>query len=261
MTHIAKKSLGQNFLHSEKALDEIISAGNIVPGEVVLEAGPGQGALTRKLLAAGARVIAVEKDHDLVPMLHATFDAEIHTGKLILIEGDILDFIPHEHGLTAGNYKIIANIPYYITGIFIRRFLEHSDFPKQIVLLIQKEVADRIVARDGKQSLLSLSVASYGTPKYIATVPAGAFRPAPKIDSAIISIENISKNFFKDVSEHTFFQTLHDCFSGKRKQVVGSLKKKGKDENFVKSVLEKNGLSPKARPEEIPLAVWKELAE
>lgn len=259
--HIAKKSLGQNFLQSEKALAEIISAGEIVKGETVLEAGPGQGALTWKLLECGANVIAVEKDHDLIPLLSIQFEKQIRSGQLKLVEGDILEFIPSEHNLKKGEYKIIANIPYYITGIFIRHFLEHAAHPSGMVLLVQKEVAERIVSRDEKESMLSLSVKAYGSPKYIATVPAGAFRPAPKIDSAIIAIRNISKDFFSDITEHAFFETLHICFTGKRKQVKGSLKKKGKDETKVIEILERNDLSQKARPEEIPLHVWKELAK
>src|SRR3989344_8698870 len=124
-----KKSLGQNFLKSKKIIADIVRAGNIVAGETVLEAGPGRGVLTEVLLAAGAKVIAVEKDHRLIPVLQKKFSVEIASGKLTLVEGDILDFNFSLLKLTANSYKLIANIPYYITGAFIRKFLESENQP------------------------------------------------------------------------------------------------------------------------------------
>ena len=169
----AKKSLGQNFLHSKKILREIVRAGNVVPGETVLEAGPGTGNLTEALLTAGARVMAVEKDHRLIPVFQKKFSSEIASGKLQIVHADILDFSPSLYKLQTNRYKLIANIPYYITGGFLRKFLSSENQPSMMALMLQKEVAERIVAKNGKESLLSISVKAFGSPRYIKTVKAG----------------------------------------------------------------------------------------
>ena len=192
----AKKSLGQNFLKSKKALEAIVLAGEISENDTVLEIGPGQGALTEKLLETGAKIIAVEKDDRLIEFLKEKFSKEITSEKFEIIHGDILeidlDFLKNK------SYKLIANIPYYITGLIFRKFLSGNIQPEKIVILVQKEIADRIIARDGKESLLSLSVKVYGTPKKIMKVEKENFSPKPKVDSAILLIDTISKNFFKE---------------------------------------------------------------
>ena len=198
----AKKHLGQHFLTSEKALRQMVAAGNVTAGDTVLEIGPGKGALTKYLLMAGCVVIAVEMDIDMLAILEQEFADEIATKKLILVHGDILDtaiqnmFVSHLPRTTSEtNYKLVANIPYYITGEIMRTFLQTAadlPQPKSMTLLVQKEVAER-VARSEKESILSLSVKVYGEPKYISTVPAGAFSPPPKVDSAILHIAHISK--------------------------------------------------------------------
>ena len=140
----AKKSLGQNFLKSIIVLKKIVSTGSVVATDLVLEIGPGKGALTRKILDTGARVVAVEKDGELIPVLREEFREEIKNKKLILIEGDILDLDLKKVGVEKKKYKLIANIPYYITGAIIRKFLSGKTNPEKIVLLVQKEVAERI---------------------------------------------------------------------------------------------------------------------
>src|ERR1700722_8237363 len=142
----AKKSLGQHFLKSKEALRLIVAAAMLKKGDAVLEVGPGKGILTAELLKEGSKVIAVEKDNELIDFLNDRFAAEIAEERLTLINGDILDYNPESLGLTSGRYKLVANIPYYITGALIRKFLGASAQPERIVLLIQKEVADRIVA-------------------------------------------------------------------------------------------------------------------
>mgnify|MGYP003339378900 CR=1 FL=1 len=149
--------LGQHFLTGTWAAQRLVDAADITPSDIVLEIGPGKGALTKRLLATGAHVIAIEKDEVLAAALRETFANEIARDALILIEGDVRDFNPAHHGLAAGSYILAANIPYYITGEIIRSFLTTPAHPKTMVLLIQKEVAQRIVARDGKESILSLS--------------------------------------------------------------------------------------------------------
>lgn len=195
MIHKAKKSLGQNFLKSEIALKKIIEAGEIKPGDVVLEIGPGKGALTTQLLAYSCQLIAIEKDRDLYEFLKDKFQKEISSDQLELINADILDF-DLSYKLLAKSYKLIANIPYNITGAILKKFLTAKNQPERMVLMVQHEVASRILARDGKESILSISVKAYGEPKMVMKVNKRYFSPAPKVDSAIIEIKNISRQFF-----------------------------------------------------------------
>lgn len=257
----AKKSLGQNFLKSESALNKITEAGNISSEDFVLEIGPGTGALTEKILATGAQVLVIEKDSDMLPILEEKFSEQIKKGQITIKIGDVLEFDPQTIGR---KYKLIANIPYYITGEIIRRFLSETTAdtqPQQMVLLVQKEVADRIVTRDGKESLLSISINVYCQPRYVATVKAGSFVPAPKIDSAIVSFENISKGNFEDAEdEEYFFKIVRAGFSHKRKRLISNLKKEGgfkiNEENFCATTdLDKN-----VRAEELGVEDWKKIS-
>lgn len=189
--------------------------------ERVLEVGPGQGILTSALLASGARVIAIEKDDRLITGLRERFKNELADKKLEIRPGDILDFDPAALG---GPYKIVANLPYYLTGEFLKKFLTAKYQPRSMVLMIQKEVAERIIAKAGKESILSLSVKAYGQPRYIQTVTRGNFYPAPKIDSSLIAIENISKNnFVSDNLEQKFFNLVRRGFASKRKKLKNNL--------------------------------------
>jgi len=235
----AKKSLGQNFLKSEMALKKIIEAGEIKPDDTILEIGPGQGALTSKLLEKVSEgspcsgiVIAVEKDRELFKMLEKKFSGQIKSGSLVLVHGDILDFNTSNYNLEARTYKIIANIPYNITGAILKKFLTAKNQPTLMVLMVQQEVAERILARprpDGegaKESILSISVKAYGEPKMVMKVPARYFSPAPKVDSAIITIRNISRKIFMEnkVNEEKFWEIVKAGFAHKRKKLSGNLK-------------------------------------
>lgn len=260
----AKKSLGQHFLKSEKAIAQIVEAGNISPSDTILEIGPGQGVLTQALLATGANVVAIEKDRQLIPVLQEKFANEIAAKKLQLIEADILKFDPNS---IKGGYKLIANIPYYITGAIIEQFLSTSHQPEQMVLLIQKEVAERIVARDGKQSVLSIAISVYGTARVVAKVPAGAFNPPPKVDSVIISIATISRDFFSnppaqaDCDEQLFFSVLKSLFGKKRKQLRSSLADYMGDKSKAQHILKSVGVDVKARPETLTKEDWKKIVQ
>lgn len=196
----AKKSLGQHFLHAPNVVGAMIHAARIEPGMIVLEIGPGKGILTSGLLKSGAKVIAVEKDERAIEYMKENFAVEIDSGKLKLVQDDILEIEPQDLGLEKNKYIIVANIPYYITGEILRKFLTAEVYPSRMVLLVQKEVAKRIVTTDKKESILSISIKAYGEPKYIDTVPKRFFRPIPKVDSAIILIDKIGKGFFKDNS-------------------------------------------------------------
>lgn len=258
--HRAKKSLGQNFLKSKSALTAMITAGNVTNTDTVLEIGPGKGALTKVLLDTGATVVAVEKDEALVTYLNELFPQEIKTKKLTLSTNDILDTTPKKLGLRK-KYKLIANIPYYITGEIIRFFLTHTEKPDTMVLLVQKEVAERIACRDGKESILSLSVKAYGTPKYIQTVSKKYFSPSPKVDSAIIAITDISQQRFTSASdEELFFTTIKTAFKSKRKKAMSNLIPLYKKE-VLEDFFQTYGLDTNARPETIPLELWFQLLE
>ena len=254
----AKKSLGQNWLKSESAIREIVKAGELKAPDWVLEIGPGRGALTKELLETGVQVLAIEKDDNLINLLQEKFSLELKDKKLILLHTDILDLdIAQEFKKQKiDNYKLIANIPYYITGQIIRKFLSEEKIqPNLIVLMMQKEVARRIISDSKKESLLSLSVKVYGTPKYIKTVPAGAFEPKPKIDSSILQIKNISRKFFADNKEEKrFFKIIKKGFAQKRKLLKGNL-------GVRDEVLALCQVPPKARAEDLSLENWKCLTQ
>ena len=256
MKHIPKKSLGQHFLRSEKALGDIISAGALSSKDTVLEIGPGEGVLTECLLATGAKVIAVEKDNTLIPILTEKFKKEIKKNKLVIIEGDALDFDLKKYKLSEGKYKLIANIPYYITGAILRRFLEKVSRPSIIVILVQKEVAERIVARNKKQSILSVAVQVFGIPKIVSIVKRGSFVPAPTVDSAILSI-SINNTV---VIPTIFFDIVHSGFAHKRKLLIRNLESIRPKEKIL-SAFSTLHISPSIRPEDLSSSMWLKLAE
>jgi 16S rRNA (adenine1518-N6/adenine1519-N6)-dimethyltransferase len=200
----------------------------------------------------------VEKDHRLIELLQEKFAAEFASGKLILLNEDILDLdltpslsLEKERGQ---NYKIIANIPYYITGQFLRKFLETDYQPERIIVMVQKEIAQRILTRDGKESILSISVKAYGEPKMIMKVGKENFSPAPKVDSAILAINKISKNFFTEnkILEKDFFEILKAGFARKRKKLSSNLK------SLNKNIILPEGWENK-RAEEVKIEEWKAL--
>lgn len=243
----AKKSLGQNFLKSEIALRKIVEVGEAKGDDIILEIGPGKGALTSKLLEKSGTVLAVEKDRELFEFLKEKFASQIKSGSLVLLNEDILGF-----NITKTNYKIIANIPYNITGAILKKFLTAENQPERMILMVQHEVAKRIMARDGKESILSISVKAYGEPKMIMKVPARYFSPAPKVDSAIISIKNISRETFKEnnIDEERFWKIVKAGFAHKRKKLSSNLKVL----KFEKNILtEKLG---NKRAEDLTLSDW-----
>ncbi len=228
-----KKSLGQHFLKSKLALRKIIQAGEISGDDVILEIGPGKGILTEELLKCSGQVIAVEKDRELFEFLQNKFRKEVGEKKLVLINDDILKFNARAYGLEPSAYKIISNIPYNITGAILKKFLSGEHQPERMVLLVQKEVAERIIGRGprrkvgvNKESILSISVKAYGEPEMIGKVPARYFSPVPKVDSAILVIKNISREFFNknNIEEERFWEIVKKGFAHKRKKLSGNLK-------------------------------------
>lgn len=254
----AKKSLGQHFLTDKNILEKIVRAGEIASDDLVLEIGPGEGALTKSLLETGAKIIAIEKDDDLIPVLSKKFAKEIASGKFSLLHSDVLDtreFL--EDFFQNKNYKVVANIPYYITGKIVRFLFSLKTLPTVIVLLVQNEVAERAVSE--KESLLSLSIKAFGTPRYRGKVKAGSFSPPPKVDSAILSIENISREFFSDIKEEKFFEIIRAAFSQKRKTLLNTIFSEDKDRG--REILARAELLSSVRPEEIHLDGWKKLLQ
>ena len=254
-----KKSLGQHFLHSAHYLSLIADSVEIKKGESILEIGPGEGALTQELLARGAKVAAIEKDARLIPLLEERFAKEIKKKQLRVVEADALEVEPHALGLEAGEFKVVGNIPYYITGALFKTFLSGTMQPSLLVFLIQKEVAERI-ARSKKESILSLSVKAYGSVTYIKTVPSGAFVPPPKVDSAILKVSDISRNNFANAAmEKRFFELVRAGFGQKRKLLARNLEKVlGND---YASVLQKAAIKEKARAEDLELNEWLRLSQ
>ena len=252
----AKKSLGQNFLTCKWALDTIIDAAHLSMEDTVLEIGPGTGALTRALAPRVKHVIAMEKDELLAANLKEEF-AKKQITNVDIREGDILKNIPE---LPQG-YKIVANIPYYLTARLLRLFLEEQENkPSYIVFMIQKEVAERIVSKPPHENLLALSVQAFGTPSIIKTVPATCFSPKPKIDSAIISISDITDNFFTQshIKPDALFRIMRLAFSQKRKMLSNSISALIDKPSLIQIFTDLN-LNSKTRPEELSLDQWAQI--
>jgi 16S rRNA (adenine1518-N6/adenine1519-N6)-dimethyltransferase len=253
----SNKYLGQNFLTSKKIIEEIIKTADIEPNDVVLEVGPGKGILTEALVKkvhpvrngisnGTGKVIAVEKDKRMVEFLQEKFK---NNKNLKIIHGDILKIT--RYPLPVTRYKIVANIPYYITSRFLRIFLQTDFQPYLMVLMIQKEVAERIIAKNSKESILSISVKVYGRPKIIKIVPAKYFHPKPKVDSTVLLIDNISKKFFANISEKKFFELVKKGFSSKRKFLKNNLGLSNTE------CLIRCGIPKKARAEDLFPENWK----
>lgn len=269
----AKKSLGQNFLKDPKILKKIADFAEITKEDVVVEVGPGEGTLTEQLLKQAKKVVAIEKDEELSRLLRLKFEREIAGGRLEIIVGDILNY-----ELRIMNYVLVGNIPYYITGALFKKFLESEDQPfdsaqgkpKSITFVVQKEVADRILARDGKESILSISVKAYGKPEFGGIIKAGSFYPKPKVDSAILAVRNVSKEKFeispptplilRGELEKKFFEILKAGFAHKRKLLIKNLEKLATKENLAKT-FEKCGLSNKIRAEDLKTGDWLALTQ
>ncbi|MEK7601890.1 MAG: 16S rRNA (adenine(1518)-N(6)/adenine(1519)-N(6))-dimethyltransferase RsmA [Patescibacteria group bacterium] len=252
---VAKQSLGQNFLMHQATANRIAKSADLFALSTVLEIGPGTGMLTKSLLAEAGHVVAVEADAELIPRLTETFQTEIASGKLTLVQGDVRTF---DLSTLPRDYVAVANIPYYITGELLRFLLSGPYKPNHITFLVQKEVAVRIT-RSKKESLLSLSVKVFGTPKYRFTVPRGAFRPAPKVDSAVLYIGNITQPFSSPAEEERFFAVLHAGFAHKRKLLIKNLEAIATAGEITQAFSE-CGLNPKVRAEDVPVAVWKKLS-
>lgn len=246
---------GQNFLINEKIYDDIVRAAEIQPDDIVLEIGPGLGFLTAKLAARAKKVVAVELDQKLADYLQTGIDAQ-DIENIEIIPGDILKFNPAD---LEGAYKIVANLPYNISSIFLRQFLSTSHRPVSLVLMLQKEVAERIVAAPSEMSVLAVSVQYYAEAEIIRTVKAGNFWPEPKVDSAVIKI--VAKpQIFDAEADKIFFRIVKVGFSAKRKMLKNNLAGGLKlSPEIIKSALIQIGLSDHVRAEDLSVEDWQKL--
>lgn len=250
-----KKSLGQNFLFDENVLARIVDAADLQPNDEVLEIGPGLGSLTRQLASRAKRVVAVELDGRLIPALQNEL---VDLDNVEIVQGDILEQDPA--ALFEGPYKVVANVPYYITGAILRHLLSGNHKPSEIVLTVQKEVAERLTAVPPNMSLLAVSVQYYGEVSRVTSIKAGAFWPRPDVDSAVIKIEVRPQTQFKAEQERAFFKLVRAGFSQKRKQLQKNLRQLGFDRTAVTAALEEAGVEGARRAETLTLDEWQALA-
>jgi 16S rRNA (adenine1518-N6/adenine1519-N6)-dimethyltransferase len=245
------KTLGQNFLIDKNVLSKIILSANINPEDTIIEVGPGIGNLTKELSQKANKIIAIEKDQKMTNILKDTLK---DYKNIEIINADIRNY-----KLQTKNYKLVANIPYYLTSPLIRKFLEADNKPKKIILLIQKEVAQRICSEPPDMSLLSVSVQFYAEPKIISYISKNCFLPAPKVDSAIIKI--IPKNIENQISSELFFKIVKAGFSHPRKQLAGNLSKTLKiNRKKTEEWLLQNNINPTQRAETLSISDWSNLS-
>lgn len=249
----AKKSLGQHWLKDEATLEAICEAAYLQNGDTVLEIGPGLGDLTRQLVKRAGRVIAIELDGKLA----ADLSGQVKADNLEVVQGDILKFDLTDLPL---DYKVVANIPYYLTSNLIRVLSESSNPPYLMALLVQKEVAQRIAAQPGQMSLLSISTQLYYIPKLGPTVSAELFLPPPKVDSQLIILKRRPKPLFEKLDTKTYFRLVKAGFAGRRKKLRGSLSAGlGVSKEQADQLLESAGLDGDLRAQNLRLQEWHKL--
>ncbi len=263
---IPTKSKGQNFLINEKVLGQIVEAAELSKTDTVLEIGPGLGILTEKLVERAGRVVAVELDRKLFGYLSKKFKG---AKNLELVEGDVIKLFDGQIvGLLAGKeYKVVANLPYQITSHILRILLEGDQPPSEMVVMVQKEVGERICAQPGDMSVLAVMVQYYSQPIIVALAGRDSFWPAPEVDSVIIKLK-IKKaptpspsplvKGEGDINEELFFKLVKVGFSGKRKMLKNNLRNVYEEEKVLE-VLDQLGLSPKVRAEDLGVEEWVEL--
>jgi len=258
------KSLGQNFLIDEKVLEDIVAAADLGPEDVVVEVGPGMGTLSFALAEKCKKVVAIEKDRKMGKVLRKEILEKLgEKANIEILSDDILKINLSEFLAMRGikKYKLVSNIPYYITSPIIKLFLEAEIQPEMIVLLMQKEVAERICAKKGDLSVLALSVLLYGEPEMVRTVSHEAFYPAPKVDSTVLKISNISKKY--SVSDYQkIFRIIKIGFSSKRKKLVNNLSAGLKMEKIeVEKILSDCNIGASARAQDLEVVDWVKLKD
>jgi 16S rRNA (adenine1518-N6/adenine1519-N6)-dimethyltransferase len=260
----ARKGLGQHFLIDGEVLGLITSAAELTPADLIVEVGPGLGILTRELASRGGWVIAIELDDKLAALLQQTLAS---LDNVTVINDDVLKIEPGDlvtrqkaRFPPATGYKVVANLPYYITSPVLRHFLEASAKPEIMMVMVQKEVAEAIVAKPGEMSLLSVSVQFYGGPRIISYVPAQCFYPAPEVDSAILRIDLYPQPTVAVTDEGSFFDLVRAGFAAPRKQMGNSLAQGlGLSKAEVLPLLERANIVSRRRAETLTLEEWARL--
>jgi 16S rRNA (adenine1518-N6/adenine1519-N6)-dimethyltransferase len=275
-----RKGLGQNFLTDPHHLSKIVNAAELSPHDTVLEIGPGPGTLTRYLVEQAGRVVAIEVDPAMVNLLeHELGDVS----NLVIVEADILEVElgrivppqptapqqPEAQTLLSPSihsqppkFKVVANLPYYITTAVLRHLLEASPRPERLVITVQQEVAQRIVARPGKMSILAVSVQFYGRPSLVHRIPAGAFYPPPKVDSAVVRIDTFAQPPIPVAHIDYFFRVVKAGFGQKRKQLKNSLAAGlHRPVEEIVEAMHRSNINPSRRAETLSLAEWGQLVQ
>lgn len=246
-----KKKFGQNFLTDQKeVLRKIMEVSAVNENDTVLEIGPGEGALTALLLDTAEKVVTVEIDRDLEKILRKKFDGN---PKYTLVMSDVLETDLKEY-VGAGT-KVVANIPYYITSPIINKLIENRDVIDEIYIMVQKEVAERICAKKGKErSVLTLAVEYFGEAEYLFTIPKEAFTPIPKVDSAFMSIKLYKDDKYKKlVAEDIFFKYVKAAFANKRKNLLNNFASLGMSKDELRVVLNEVGIKETERAENLTI--------
>ena len=282
----AKKSLGQNFLVDKKVLSKIIESAELKPTDTVLEIGPGIGTLTQELIKHAGKIIAVEKDDELARKLNVNCQLSNclignrrrgDVENIEILNQDILDFdltkliqlegkSPDDLEISGSrsehrDYKLVSNIPYNITSKILEKFLTAENKPELIVLLVQKEVAERICAKPGQTSVLSISVQYYGKPEIVEIVKSSSFFPEPNVESSILKITNIKSQITK-AEEKEFFKIVRAGFHARRKTLINNLAVgTNLDKKTLSDILKKMGLSEKVRAQELSVREWVKLTK
>jgi 16S rRNA (adenine1518-N6/adenine1519-N6)-dimethyltransferase len=260
----AKKGLGQNFLVDDAVLQTIIQAADLKPSDTVIEVGPGLGLMTAALASRSGWVIAIELDNQLADILNDN----LHHDNIVVLNEDVLGIKPSEmlQGRAPGfpeafnSYKVVANLPYYITQPVIRHFLEAPVKPQKMVIMVQKEVAEVICAEPGQRSVLSIAVQFYGKPGIVAKVPAASFFPEPNVDSAVVKIDVYQEPPVEVDNVDGFFKLVRAGFTAARKQVANSLSQGlGLPKPAINQLLAKAGIDPQRRAETFTLEEWADL--
>ncbi len=264
----ARKGLGQHFLIDEDVVSTIITAAELSPSDIVMEIGPGLGVLTRELVAKAGFVITIELDNRLAATLKESLSS---FSNVAVINEDVLKTDPEtllgeqkpkypQEVQDSLRYKVVANLPYYITSPVLRHFLEASIKPQLMVVMVQKEVAGEIVAKPGRMSLLSISVQLYGEPEIIDYVPARCFYPEPEVDSAILKVSPYPQPAVEIADRDSFFRLVKSGFSASRKQLANSLAQgMGTSKSEALTLLARAEIAPQRRAETLSLDEWVKL--
>ena len=255
-----KKKFGQNFLtHQNEVLEKIMEVSNVTSEDTVIEIGPGEGALTELLLDSSKKLFCFEIDRDLEKILNKKFK---DNSKFNLKMGDVLEGELKEILKDEQNVKVVANIPYYITSPIINKIIEHRDKISEIYIMVQKEVAERICSKTGKErSVLTLAVEYFGEAEYLFTIPKEFFTPIPKVDSAFMSIKLYNGKYEDMIDENIFFKYVKAAFSNKRKNILNNLSTLGYSKDEVREIVKEIGISDNERAENITIEKYIELAK